>query len=723
MRIQSVKMEGFRSYREPSIFDFENGLTAIVGENGAGKSSIFDAVVYGLYGPGALSSNVDEYITIGATDMRVEVTLVLGMNQNLRVIRNVHLQPSGKMVPALEATLFHLEAEGLGVGPVAEEKLEGQTIDDVQKRILEYIPPLDVLQATMFIRQGDVDRLMRMTGAEQRDLVSQMIAVPRFFHEQHEVAKTVLAVLLAGHTELTVKNAATLEQANSIGQMPRGEVRKLIAADEEREQAVDDAVRKFDSAHASWLVEGVGITRINTTRRAEWGTANEDATRRWTESRDQLNAAHESDMVVWQAERAGVATKNTAISAAWQATKEEIDRENLTLQSDWIEIKDALKETDDDAFVRWTKQGDALTVSARDAVQARSNAQSAVLRYDSVREQMVALTTELASLHADDCPTCLRPLDDSTDEALGAAREEIEVKYKELYETHGTMARPDVTVFEQAEFAADKILEDHRIAVPKTSDVPPQPVVKATPPLPPTLAPSEQPTAPAIPDPPKAAPLPEMVEVPAAPTKPDAFLPNPEVARQTALTESYDRSMTLLADGNEKLSELEAELQVVRVQTAMYSPTGAPQLMIDASLGRAEEAANRWLEKFMPGYTVAFGTLSETERETFELEFQTPTGPRNWETFSGGERTVLGLAVSTGFAEIAASAHGVNFDLLVLDEADGALVGDNQEQFLRALAEIAEHRQVLMISHIAGVLEQVEQSIEIVKDGNGSRRA
>ena len=44
MRLSSIKMAGFKSFVDPTTFDFPTSMVGIVGPNGCGKSNIIDAV-------------------------------------------------------------------------------------------------------------------------------------------------------------------------------------------------------------------------------------------------------------------------------------------------------------------------------------------------------------------------------------------------------------------------------------------------------------------------------------------------------------------------------------------------------------------------------------------------------------------------------------------------------------------------------------------------------
>ena len=84
MYFKRLEMQGFKSFAEPVVIDFHEGITCIVGPNGSGKSNISDAIrwVLGEQSPKALRGGKMEEVIFNGTESRrprgmAEVTLVI----------------------------------------------------------------------------------------------------------------------------------------------------------------------------------------------------------------------------------------------------------------------------------------------------------------------------------------------------------------------------------------------------------------------------------------------------------------------------------------------------------------------------------------------------------------------------------------------------------------------------------------------------------------------
>jgi exonuclease SbcC len=77
MRVENVTLENVKSYAGPTTIEFGEGVHAVLGENGAGKSTIPEAIGFCLFGATPPHATQEELVRDGETSgtIRVEITL------------------------------------------------------------------------------------------------------------------------------------------------------------------------------------------------------------------------------------------------------------------------------------------------------------------------------------------------------------------------------------------------------------------------------------------------------------------------------------------------------------------------------------------------------------------------------------------------------------------------------------------------------------------------
>lgn len=177
-------------------------------------------------------------------------------------------------------------------------------------------------------------------------------------------------------------------------------------------------------------------------------------------------------------------------------------------------------------------------------------------------------------------------------------------------------------------------------------------------------------------------------------------------------------------------AETRAEIDVLKLAEKMFGRNGIPALIVEnRAIPQIETEANRILAELggaTAGCRVELRTQranksSDTLRETLDITVVTPAGERPYETFSGGERTRLNLALRIALARLLASRRGAESRLLAIDEPDG-LDLDGMERLAAVLNGLSSaFSTVLVVSHNPGLSTAFDQTLTVVKDGERSR--
>jgi exonuclease SbcC len=149
MRINKIKLENFKIHKNLEInFDEKN---IIIGENGVGKTSIFQAILFGLFGKDSLSSinisNVSSLIRIGSYNLNVELEISNG-NTLYKIIRSSNNNGESKAI-------LYEGNKVIASGP-----------DIVNKKIREIlnINRVEKFTDVLYIKQGDLGRYINLSG-------------------------------------------------------------------------------------------------------------------------------------------------------------------------------------------------------------------------------------------------------------------------------------------------------------------------------------------------------------------------------------------------------------------------------------------------------------------------------------------------------------------------------------------------------------------------------
>jgi chromosome segregation protein len=202
MFLRSLGMKGFKSFADPTVLEFEPGVTVVVGPNGSGKSNVVDAVtwVLGAQGPRSLrSATMADVIFAGSSSRpplgRAEVSLTID-NASGRL-------PLDMAEVTITRTLFRSGESEYAINGAPCRLLD----------IQELLSDTGVgRQQHMIIGQGQLDTVLNARPEDRRAIIEDAAGV-RKHRQRRERAER--------------RMAATQENLERLGDLVR-EVRRQI---------------------------------------------------------------------------------------------------------------------------------------------------------------------------------------------------------------------------------------------------------------------------------------------------------------------------------------------------------------------------------------------------------------------------------------------------------------------------------------------------------------
>ncbi len=232
-RLLGLRLQGFKSFAERTLVEFDGGISAVVGPNGSGKSNLADALRWALGEQGrSLRTRKSEDVIFAGSERRAAT----GMADVTLIIDNAD-------------GLFPFDYSVLEIGRRLYRSGENDYLLNKQRiRLRDLVDLLDAAHladnAFLFIGQGMVDQALALRPEERRPLFEEVAGVRR--HERRRKRAE----------EQLAEAEANLSRVEDILGELRPQARRLAAqADQQtsrRTAGEEFAAALLASAHARW---------------------------------------------------------------------------------------------------------------------------------------------------------------------------------------------------------------------------------------------------------------------------------------------------------------------------------------------------------------------------------------------------------------------------------------------------------------------------------------
>ena len=174
MIIENVKIENFLSHRQSDIY-LGTGINIILGQNGSGKSSIFEAIKVAFFGQG--ESERKRVVSYDSTMANIQVRFRIGTHE-YEVYRQIE---NKKDKETTRSAALLMDGQKLAEGASAVSN-EIQNIMGISK---------SAFINSIYVDQGQIDSLVKESPAERKDVFNEIIGLKNYDKAFSEVDRIV----------------------------------------------------------------------------------------------------------------------------------------------------------------------------------------------------------------------------------------------------------------------------------------------------------------------------------------------------------------------------------------------------------------------------------------------------------------------------------------------------------------------------------------------------
>ncbi len=765
-----LSLYNFSSYAQQDLNLQGIHLACVIGDNGAGKSSLFDALTWSIWGQARTSH--DGLVRQGQTEMRVTLDFESG-GSTYRVIRSRNTHGRGSSALNL-----------LIANNAAWTSLTCETIRKTQAQITDIVGlDYSTFVRTAFFRQGDADAFTNIPPGQRKAVLSTILQTTRWTKYRKYVTET--------GAELR-KKLTELDAQLQVLSKPRGLLRQRQRDVERLQQQATQASTRLAQAQVEWDQVKDQARHIHNLQQQvlvlQTTNVSDRLQQAETRSRQLLDEIQELDAILSTRDaieqlkvdmRDNQARLTAMEELGSQLTQLSIARRQLVQQYDSHEREltrlrgeyDRLSHniSTDEAQARASEAAttaDALhTLDMQEANLEGQNKvwseNSALSNADSARQHITAELQKIqtaalepraaiAEFPVTDAFRELGRLEGRKEEAL-ATLHSLTSQIDGLADEIKDIAQKQNRIQAQIE-AIEYSLTTHEALREKvasgTTDIAVKEAnleraTKRMPVATKQLGQTQAEVNALRAESEKTAEQLRQLNV-------DIKNATTTVANFAILEEKWVQAQHLVEQTTQELGAAEARLQasteanaagtaleaqrpglVVRLDAleCLYvacGPKGVPAILLEVAIPEIEFEANRLLGR-MTGGQMALRMVTQRDTkagdvsETLDI-FISNDGERPYETYSGGEQLRINIAIRIALSRVLARRSGSPFQTLLLDEGFGSQDAAGRLALVDAIGVISdEFSKILVVTHIPDVANAFPVQIKITKNHTGSQ--
>ncbi len=731
-----LKLFNFTSYGEnaPELDFTRFQMAAISGLNGAGKSSLLDAITWCIWGTSRAGDSADALIKLGTQEMSVEFSFEL--DQNEYTVKRRRLKKSGGSTALEFWSTTHNLTEG--------------TIKATQQKIIDTLHlTFETFSNSSFLRQGHADEFTTKGPTDRKRILADILGLDHYdkleekAKEKAKDTQTKLQMLEYHLLEIEAELSQKEQRQEVYSQIKKEEedaknklaqVEKLVRSIEEQKKLIEISVHSLE----------------------------EEAKRYQALQAELLNLKTQIDLKKQaQNEFKVILEKKVEIEKKYAELKELEEKRKLLEEkrSELIKIKDELV------------QIQKIIVEREDKRKTAINKEEILVK--ELQTKNDSLLSQIEKLKSDKsiCPTCNQPVgEEKIKTIIGQNQKQIEQnnldlkKHQQTIEKYQAIQLPeykDAAIKEalikdlesqtkdyyslvsqisnlskyqelfnklsQAEAAVhahqDAILDLEKIFTLKELDL--KKGVDQEKKL--SLAISE---------------LKEIEQK----LQSEGAVKEELAQRVLELTgkigeakQLIDRVTHVEKLQKEKLAQklkLQEGKDIYEELSLAFGKKGIQAMIIEQAIPEIEEETNKLLEKLTEGrMKVALITQKETKTkvigaegkkdfatvETLEIIISDEMGERPYELYSGGETFRVNFAIRLAISKLLSHRAGAKLQFLVIDEGFGTQDAPGRARLVEAIDTIKDDfAKIVIITHIEELKDEFPTRIEVNKAAGGS---